>query len=95
MLEYLDSLTWQQWLVVYIALLLLFLWWWASQKPARDLHEYQAGLAYVQLSLSRHGDNQETRERLWAEYERGMDMDPTAFERGMRRALDSLVPLEP
>lgn len=95
MLDFLRDLSWWQWMLGYLVLLCLFLQWWASQKPARDLHEYQSGFHYVQLSLTRHGDNRETRERLWAEYERGMTFDPTEFERGMRRALDSLVPLQP
>lgn len=94
MRELLD-LSWQQWVLLYLLAVVLFLWWWASQKPARGLHDYQAGFHYVQLSLTRHGDSWETREHLWAEYERGMAMDPTHFEKGMRRALDSLVPLKP
>lgn len=89
-----SELTWQQWVLLYLLAMVLFLWWWASQKPVRDLHDYQAGLNYVRLTIERHGDSWATRERLWAEYEKGMTFDPTHFEKGMRCALDSLVPLK-
>lgn len=95
MLDFLRDLSWWQWILLYLIVLCLVLHWWASQKPARDAYDYQAGLAYVRMSLERHGDSGETRERLWQEYQSGMTFDPTHFEKGMRAALDSLVPLKP
>lgn len=92
--DVIPDLSWWQWLLLYLIAVCLFLHWWASQKPARDAEDLEAGKTYVRLVLERHGDSWATRERLWAEYERGMAFDPTHFERGMREALDSLVPLK-
>lgn len=51
------NLSWQQWLILYVAAMALFLWWWASQKPARGLQEYWAGFHYAKAVLEWCGDS--------------------------------------
>lgn len=94
MVTAMSELSWQQWVLIYFVLMALFIKWWASLKPARDAQEFEAGQAYAWIVLERHGDNRETRERLWQEYEQGQTFDPGPFEKGMRQVLDSLAPLE-
>ncbi|USN14466.1 hypothetical protein DONNERLITTCHEN_00660 [Janthinobacterium phage vB_JliS-Donnerlittchen] len=82
-------MSWVVWLVLWAAVVWLFIRGLSRGRPARDADLHGRGRLYVRSALRQAKDGPAEAERLWAEYERGMTLDPTAFEDGMRLELDA------
>lgn len=82
-------MSWAIGLALWAILAGLFLRGWVLGKPARDADLRGCGRLYVRSALRRAKGGSNEAGRLWAEYERGMTFDPTAFEDGMRLELDA------